>query len=294
MACKVRQHSGLWILVVSVVMAAAATGVYATEKEKSAEHAAPHIVDAVSMPKPTEKGMPQKFSASDFTFDSNLGRYAPNTVGPGGEIINAELPVADAEEHCSTAIVNLLKPGSLNLAHTHPRASEIVYVTKGIVRLGISCPAEEYGYPPFIKEFDIPQDGFGFVPQSCLHFEVNVGYGEAQFVAFFDHHDPGVVTFPQALWALDKYVDKALLKLEYAPHDFKQQLKDSHPKNIGSLSPYACDTLDAYSGDTGYELKSCGHEYTTDTQCEALGCCYVVADGVGKCTHAYAHLVHKI
>mmetsp|Transcript_2115 Transcript_2115/g.2198 ORF Transcript_2115/g.2198 Transcript_2115/m.2198 type:complete len:275 (+) Transcript_2115:74-898(+) len=248
-------------------------------------------------------GIPNVYSSEDsygFVSDLSLKRYSPDTVGPGGIIMNSNLTSTEINEDAFMALVDLDRPGSMNLPHTHPRSSEIVLVTKGIIRLGVICAGKEYGYPPIKKEIDLPAHSAGFVPKSCVHYELNVGKSKAQFAAFFHHYKPGVFTFPQALLKMDLF-KKKLEKIDGSQKEFGYKLEKAAPKNIAELSKYACEAQFPYDYEytTQPTHHQCGYDTISDRECLELGCCYRFMkdeNGASKpaCMYPFSHTIDAI
>lgn len=88
-----------------------------------------------------------------------------------------------------------LAPGGLNPPHSHPRASELVMVLKGEVMVGFTSGANRL-YSKVVRENEL-----FVVPRGLQHFQLNVGAGDAVFVAMFDSQSPGVITPTFALFA---------------------------------------------------------------------------------------------
>ncbi|KAM0906739.1 hypothetical protein ACQ4PT_016554 [Festuca glaucescens] len=88
-----------------------------------------------------------------------------------------------------------LAPGGLNPPHSHPRGSELVLVLKGEVMVGFTSSANRL-YSKVVKENEL-----FVVPRGLQHFQLNVGAGDAVFVAMFDAQSPGLVVPTFSLFA---------------------------------------------------------------------------------------------
>ncbi|XP_047054519.1 germin-like protein 1-2 [Lolium rigidum] len=88
-----------------------------------------------------------------------------------------------------------LAPGGLNPPHSHPRGSELVLVLKGEVMVGFTSSANRL-YSKVVKENELC-----VVPRGLQHFQLNVGAGDAVFVAMFDSQSPGLVVPTFSLFA---------------------------------------------------------------------------------------------
>ncbi|KAF6999404.1 hypothetical protein CFC21_015439 [Triticum aestivum] len=88
-----------------------------------------------------------------------------------------------------------LAPGGLNPPHSHPRGSELVLVLKGEVMVGFTSAANRL-YSKVVKKNELY-----VVPRGLQHFQLNVGKGDAVFMAMFDAQSPGLVTPTLGLFA---------------------------------------------------------------------------------------------
>jgi quercetin dioxygenase-like cupin family protein len=88
-----------------------------------------------------------------------------------------------------------LAPGGLNPPHSHPRGSELVLVLKGEVMVGFTSSANRL-YSKVVKENEL-----FVVPRGLQHFQLNVGAGDAVFVAMFDSQSPGLLVPTFSLFA---------------------------------------------------------------------------------------------
>ncbi|XP_062030683.1 germin-like protein subfamily 3 member 4 [Rosa rugosa] len=90
--------------------------------------------------------------------------------------------------------------------HSHPRATEMFFVSKGLVLVGfIDTSNEPFG--TFLKEGDV----FVF-PRGLLHFCLNPGYGTATGLSVYNSQNPGVVTMADAMFEPTPDVIKKLTK----------------------------------------------------------------------------------
>ncbi|KAF7014090.1 unnamed protein product [Triticum aestivum] len=88
-----------------------------------------------------------------------------------------------------------LAPGGLNPPHSHPRGSELVLVLEGEVMVGFTSAANRL-YSKVVKKNELY-----VVPRGLQHFQLNVGKGDAVFMAMFDAQSPGLVTPTLGLFA---------------------------------------------------------------------------------------------
>lgn len=88
-------------------------------------------------------------------------------------------------------------PGGIVPAHTHPRANEVIVCIEGTVYAGF-ISTDNKAYTKTIQAGDV----FIF-PQGLLHFQLNVGKGQAKVLAFFGGSSPGIQTLAFSLFGND-------------------------------------------------------------------------------------------
>ncbi|OAY67692.1 Germin-like protein 3-8 [Ananas comosus] len=87
-----------------------------------------------------------------------------------------------------------LVPGGVNPLHNHPRATELGFILQGEVLVGFVSTANAF-YSKTVKA------GESFViPRGLVHFQFNVGTGNAVVITAFDSQLPGVVLAPFTLF----------------------------------------------------------------------------------------------
>jgi quercetin dioxygenase-like cupin family protein len=84
--------------------------------------------------------------------------------------------------------------GGLVPAHTHPRASEVLYVTKGELYVGFVDTAGKL-FSATLKKGDV-----WLFPRGLVHFQLNVGGGRAVSVSVLNGQNPGVQLMASALF----------------------------------------------------------------------------------------------
>lgn len=135
-------------------------------------------------------------------------------------------------------------PCSGNSAHTHPRGSEISYLTYGQLEFGM---VEENAGKNKLVQVTLRQGQTIHIPQGLMHFSYNTGCQPAQFLANFGERDPGT----QTIWhSLVKIPDAALNAATGIPESMWKSLK-TYPLAIAPT--------------TGGEecMKKCGLTYKT-------------------------------
>nr|CAD1818490.1 unnamed protein product [Ananas comosus var. bracteatus] len=87
-----------------------------------------------------------------------------------------------------------LVPGGINPLHSHPRSTELGFVIQGEVLVGFVSTANAF-YSKTLKA------GENFViPRGLVHFQYNVGTGNAVVITAFNSQLPGVVLAPFTLF----------------------------------------------------------------------------------------------
>ena len=84
--------------------------------------------------------------------------------------------------------------GGLVPAHTHPRASEVIYVTKGELYVGFVDTAGKL-FSATLKKGDV-----WLFPRGLVHFQLNVAGGHAVSVSVLNGQNPGVQLMASALF----------------------------------------------------------------------------------------------
>lgn len=154
---------------------------------------------AEPLPFSTAASRRARFDSEDFVFDLD-GSNATST-GAGGEVrplTVSQLPSL-SKEGISLTLVSL-DPCGINLPHSHPRATEVIYLIKGShLRTAF---VEENGGRTITNDLSTGQTTF--FPQGLIHYQQNLGCKEAVFLASLNNEDPGVVTTAKRLFSLDE------------------------------------------------------------------------------------------
>ncbi|CAJ1784166.1 unnamed protein product [Sphenostylis stenocarpa] len=96
----------------------------------------------------------------------------------------------------------------LNPPHTHPRATEILFVVEGSLYVGFVSSNQD-GNRLFTK---VLKKGDVFVfPIGLIHFQLNVGYGNAVAIAGLSSQNPGTITVANALFKANPPISTQLL-----------------------------------------------------------------------------------
>ncbi|KAH9531233.1 hypothetical protein CY35_19G026700 [Sphagnum magellanicum] len=147
---------------------------------------------------------PTEVKATDFTF-SGLANPG-NTNNPLGSNVTvafaAEFPGINTLG-ISMARVDFAK-GGLVPPHTHPRATEIIFVVEGSLFVGF-VSTDETLFATTLHKGDV----FVF-PRGLLHFDLNVGDGTATTIAALNSQNPG--TQRQAVALFNSKINEVVLE----------------------------------------------------------------------------------
>ncbi|KAM7505797.1 hypothetical protein LguiB_004701 [Lonicera macranthoides] len=150
---------------------------------------------------------PKIAKTDDFFF---LGLQVPrNTSNPAGSTVT--LVNIDQIPGLNTLGISLVRIdygfNGLNPPHTHPRATEILFVLEGTLYVGfvISNPDNRL----FTKTL-YSGDMFVF-PEGLIHFQFNVGQTNAVAFAGLSSQNPGVITIANAVFGLDPPISPDVL-----------------------------------------------------------------------------------
>ncbi|CAN1295777.1 Putative germin-like protein 2-3 [Linum perenne] len=87
-------------------------------------------------------------------------------------------------------------PWGINPPHTHPRATEVLTVLEGSLEVGfVTSNPENRLISKIIHKGDV----FVF-PIGLIHFQRNVGYGNAVAIAGLSSQNPGVITVANSVF----------------------------------------------------------------------------------------------
>jgi len=143
------------------------------------------------LPLKTVAGQRAQFTAENYTFD--LLGSTPTAGGSAGEIrplTVVQLP-ALAGEGLSYFLFNI-EPCGINLPHSHPRATELLYV---IDSDSLLTGLVEENARPHVYIRNVLKTGHAtFFPVGLIHFQQNLSCRNATFISALNSEDPGVIT----------------------------------------------------------------------------------------------------
>jgi quercetin dioxygenase-like cupin family protein len=87
-------------------------------------------------------------------------------------------------------------PGGVVPLHTHPEASEIIYVVEGNISVGFVSAETNVAYTKTLKKGDL----FVF-PQGLVHYQINVGGTTAVAINAYSNANPGLQLITYVLFA---------------------------------------------------------------------------------------------
>ncbi|CAJ2669604.1 unnamed protein product [Trifolium pratense] len=100
-------------------------------------------------------------------------------------------------------------PKGLNPPHTHPRGTEILIVLEGTLYVGFVTSNQGNTNRLFTKVLN-KGDVFVF-PIGLIHFQLNVGYGNAVAIAGLSSQNAGVITIANALFKSNPTISDEVL-----------------------------------------------------------------------------------
>ncbi|KAI9001036.1 RmlC-like cupin [Trametes punicea] len=141
---------------------------------------------------------------SDFVFNFLTSKA---TTGAGGSAVGATVENFPALVDNGLAMtIGFLGPCGMNTPHTHPRATEILYVVNGTISSGML--AENGARFVFNK---VPAGSAVIFPKGSIHFQQNEECEPITFVAALNHEDPGIESMAQRYFGLPPDVVAASL-----------------------------------------------------------------------------------
>ncbi|KAI0081748.1 RmlC-like cupin [Panus rudis PR-1116 ss-1] len=133
---------------------------------------------------------------SDFVFDFNT---AKPVTGAAGQVIgsNAANFPALTNQGVSITIGRLGEACGMNTPHTHPRATEMLYLVNGSIQTGM---LQENGARFVYNEVHANQAQV--FTKGSIHYQQNMGCDPILFVAALSNEDPGVSSIAQRFFGL--------------------------------------------------------------------------------------------
>ena len=134
-----------------------------------------------------------------------------DTSGPNGSNVTAvDVNMLPGLNTLGISLARIdFAPKGLNPPHTHPRGTEILVVVEGTLLVGFVTSNQD-GNRLFTKVLN-KGDVFVF-PISLIHFQLNVGYGNAVAFAGLSSQNPGVITIANAVFGSNPPINPQVLQ----------------------------------------------------------------------------------
>jgi oxalate decarboxylase/phosphoglucose isomerase-like protein (cupin superfamily) len=141
----------------------------------------------------------------DWLFDYNAGVGTTKSAGGNLTLANvANFPALFANGMAMA--IGQMAPCGMNTPHTHPRATEFLFLVNGNMEAGF---IEENG-ARFVTNTLTPGQGTIF-PKGSIHYQINAGCEPLTFVAALNDEDPGASQIAQRFFGLPPDVVAATL-----------------------------------------------------------------------------------
>ncbi|KAJ4721790.1 Germin-like protein 1 [Melia azedarach] len=174
-------------------------------------------------------GFPCKTNVSELDFFSDILAKPGSTNNTFGSLVTG----ANVQKipGLNTLGVSLSRidyaPGGINPPHTHPRATEVVFVLEGQLDVGFITTAN------VLISKSIKQGEIFVFPRGLVHFQKNNGYVPAAVIAAFNSQLPGTQSIATTLFgAMPPVPDNVLTKAFQIGTKEVQKIKSRFaPKN---------------------------------------------------------------
>ncbi|ONK65312.1 uncharacterized protein A4U43_C07F35830 [Asparagus officinalis] len=144
-------------------------------------------------------------SASDFSF-TGISNPGPTNNTMGSLVTGANVEKIPGLNTMGVSMSRIdYALGGLNPPHTHPRATEMVFVLEGQLDVGFITTANK-----LIAKTITKGEVFVF-PKALVHFQKNSGNGPASVVAAFDSQFPGTQSIAATLFSASPAVPDHVL-----------------------------------------------------------------------------------
>ncbi|KAI5312036.1 hypothetical protein L3X38_041209 [Prunus dulcis] len=151
---------------------------------------------------------PKLANANDFFFYGlQIARSTQNPLGSTVTAVNVDQIAGLNTLGISLARIDFARNG-LNPPHTHPRATEILLVLEGTLYVGFVTSNADNNrlFTKVLNKGDV----FVF-PIGLIHFQLNVGEGDAVAQAALSSQNPGVITIANAVFGSDPPINPEVL-----------------------------------------------------------------------------------
>ncbi|XP_066337237.1 germin-like protein 5-1 [Miscanthus floridulus] len=154
-------------------------------------------------------GFPCKASATaDDFFSSILAKPGATNTTSGSVVTGANVEKVPGLNTLGVSLSRIdYAPGGLNPPHTHPRATELVFVLYGTLNVGFVTTANK-----LVSKTIAQGDVFAF-PRGLVHFQKNTGAEPAAVISAFNSQLPGTQSVATTLFgASPELPDEVLAK----------------------------------------------------------------------------------
>ncbi|KAH0976772.1 hypothetical protein GBA52_026491 [Prunus armeniaca] len=151
---------------------------------------------------------PKLANANDFFFSGlQIARSTQNPLGSTVTAVNVDQIAGLNTLGISLARIDFARNG-LNHPHTHPYATEILLVLEGTIYVGFVTSNADNNrlFTKVLNKGDV----FVF-PIGLIHFQLNVGEGDAVAQAALSSQNPGVITIANAVFGSDPPINPEVL-----------------------------------------------------------------------------------
>jgi len=141
----------------------------------------------------------------DWIFDYGAGVGTTRAAGGNLTVSNvANFPALFANGMAMA--IGEMEPCGMNTPHTHPRATEFLYLINGNMEAGF---IEENGARFVVNQLTAGQGTL--FPKGSIHYQINTGCERIKFVAALNDEDPGASQIAQRFFGLNLNVVAATL-----------------------------------------------------------------------------------
>ncbi|OEL23852.1 Germin-like protein 5-1 [Dichanthelium oligosanthes] len=152
-------------------------------------------------------GFPCKANATaDDFFSSVLAKPGNTNTATGAVVTGANVEKVPGLNTLGVSLSRIdYAPGGLNPPHTHPRATELVFVLYGTLDVGFITTANK-----LVAKTISQGDVFAF-PRGLVHFQRNAGAEPAAVVSAFNSQLPGTQSIAMTLFGAEPEVPDDVL-----------------------------------------------------------------------------------
>lgn len=150
------------------------------------------------------------FTAKDFSFSGLARPGVTNNSSTGSVVTPANVQQIPGLNTLGISMARIdYSPGGLNPPHSHPRATEIIFVLEGELEVGFITTTNQ-----LISTTIKKGDNFVF-PRGLVHFQKNNGKLPATVIVGFNSQFPGTVSVATTLFAATPPVPDDVLSLTF-------------------------------------------------------------------------------